>query len=604
MANKRKATALGRAESLLESEDYAGAADAAEAALGDPSVLSRAAVVRGKALALGLLRQIQENGEDGVNQGAFREPMRLFALALRLDPANAEAKSEIEELQGVLEELELPREVHTPNHPAPLDVIVVGAGASGVGVALMLTSTFGLDPQRVLLLERGEGVGETFRRWPKEMRFISPSFNSQGWTDSFDLNSVAYGTSPAFTLQAEHPTGDQYAFYLSELAAAGGLRVDVNTEVTAVRPQPRGGFEVEVVPAGPAEGKKKKNKGAAKPTLLRSRYVIWAAGEFQYPRASAPLFPGSELCLHNSSVRSWEELPGDDFVIIGGYESGMDAAFNLASCEKRCTVLASTAFWRVTTDDPSTELSPYTAERVRDARDAPNPPRLLAPLRVFKVERSGGEYVVHARWGAPVEHPGGEHRAPIKSGKDDEDGDEEDGEEDEEEEEEEEDEEEEEEEEEKGEEGAEISLRTPQAPLLCAGFEGSVASGVVKELFEWGEEDDDEEEESKAKPQGEAVAVGQGCDAGSPRLTPTDESTKTPGLFLAGPAVRHGELSFCFVYKFRQRFGVVADVIARGLGRDTVEAVEECRKMNMFLDDFACCKGACGETCQPSQARG
>ena len=75
---------------------------------------------------------------------------------------------------------------------------------------------------------------------------------------------------------------------------AGELRVDVNTEVTAVRPQPRGGFEVEVVPAGPAEGKKKKNKGAAKPTLLRSRYVIWAAGEFQYPRASAPLFPGSE----------------------------------------------------------------------------------------------------------------------------------------------------------------------------------------------------------------------------------------------------------------------------------------------------------------------
>ena len=544
MANKRKATALGRAESLLESEDYAGAADAAEAALGDPSVLSRAAVVRGKALALGLLRQIQENGEDGVNQGAFREPMRLFALALRLDPANAEAKSEIEELQGVLEELELPREVHTPNHPAPLDVIVVGAGASGVGVALMLTSTFGLDPQRVLLLERGAGVGETFRRWPKEMRFISPSFNSQGWTDSFDLNSVAYGTSPAFTLQAEHPTGDQYAFYLSELAAAGELRVDVNTEVTAVRPQPRGGFEVEVVPAGPAEGKKKKNKGAAKPTLLRSRYVIWAAGEFQYPRASAPLFPGSELCLHNSSVRSWEELPGDDFVIIGGYESGMDAAFNLASCEKRCTVLASTAFWRVTTDDPSTELSPYTAERVRDARDAPNPPRLLAPLRVFKVERSGGEYVVHARWGAPVEHPGGEHRAPIKSGKDDEDGDEEDGEEDEEEEEE--DEEDEGEEEEKGE-----KVRNPPhatgAPALRR-FRGA-SPRRVKELF--GGAGTTTRRRSPRLPQGEAVGVERGCDAGSRasrRPTKYQDARAVP----RGPRRAAGELSFCFVYKFRR----------------------------------------------------
>ena len=61
--------------------------------------------------------------------------------------------------------------------------------------------------------------------------------------------------------------------------------------------------------------------------------------------------------------------------------------------------------------------------------------------------------------------------------------------------------------------------------------------------------------------------------------------------------VRHGELSFCFVYKFRQRFGVVADAIAKGLGMDTKTAVASCREMNMFLDDFECCKGACGETC-------
>ena len=58
-------------------------------------------------------------------------------------------------------------------------------------------------------------------------------------------------------------------------------------------------------------------------------------GEFQYPRVSGPLFPGSELCLHNSEVRSWKELPGNDFVVIGGYESGMDAASNLAASGRR-----------------------------------------------------------------------------------------------------------------------------------------------------------------------------------------------------------------------------------------------------------------------------
>ena len=41
----------------------------------------------------------------------------------------------------------------------PLDVLVVGAGASGVGMGLMLTKVFKLKPQRVLLVERGETAG-------------------------------------------------------------------------------------------------------------------------------------------------------------------------------------------------------------------------------------------------------------------------------------------------------------------------------------------------------------------------------------------------------------------------------------------------------------
>ena len=101
--------------------------------------------------------------------------------------------------------------------------------------------------------------------------------------------------------------------------------------------------------------------------------------------------------------------------------------------------------------------------------------------------------------------------------------------------------------------------------------------GPAKELFEYGS--------------------GKGCADGAPLLSLVDESTKTPGLFLVGPSVRHGELSFCFVYKFRQRFGVVADAIARGLGRDTTDAVAQCRKTNMFLDDFECCEGSCQEGC-------
>merc|ERR1712029_1067235 len=82
----------------------------------------------------------------------------------------------------------------------------------------------------------------------------------------------------------------------------------------------------------------------------------------------------------------------------------------------------------------------------------------------------------------------------------------------------------------------------------------------------------------------------KGCVGDGPLLTARDESTKVPGVFLAGPAVSHGELSFCFVYKFRQRFAVVADAICRGLGRDTTKIVEECRLVDMYLDDFSVCE--------------
>ena len=554
---------LEKSEALLKEGKFEEAAAAADDVLlgARLSVLSNTALVRGRALLAPLLAQLEDESKPDPGEGAFREAWVMFQLALRFVPENEDAQEEVARLQGVVSELPEEDAPQPPaNHPEPYDVVVVGAGAAGVGVALMLTGVFGLDAGRVLLVERGGAVGETFRRWPKEMRFISPSFNSQGWTQSFDLNSVAYGTSPAFTLHAEHPTGAQYARYLEALAETNELNVRAGTEVTAVTPRD-GGFDVAVVPAA-----------GGVPAVIKTRYVVWAAGEFQYPRASAePLFPGSELCRHNSSVRSWTELEGDDFVVVGGYESGMDAASNLSLCGKRCTVVSSTAYWDVSTEDPSSELAPYTAQRVRAACASATPPKLLAPLRVFAVEAAaGGGFAVRARWGDAVEHEGGDHREPVwpaaaakaaaKAAAA----------------------------------GGEVELRTPQAPLLCAGFEGGVKLGVAKDLFAWGDPavgDDDEEEDDDAEGEGDDrdgdddgemsdegdEKKGGGCADGAPLLNEYDESTTTPGLFLVGPAVIHGDLSFCFVYKFRQRFGVVADAIARGLGRETGGAVEAAR---------------------------
>ena len=557
-----------RSQSLFEAREYADAAEEAESALMCLPLMASAALTRGRALLHPALSKMVEDGVvpsiellDAAN--------RAFRLAEMLDPYDQEAKEEIRGLQRLLTELPTPaapkKAVGIAKQPtvAEYDVLIVGAGAAGVGTALMLTKTFGLDPSRVLLIERGEAVGESFKQWPAEMRFISPSFNQQGWTSSFDLNSIAHGTSPAFSLHSEHPSGQEYAAYLKQLADAAELNVRTKTELVSVKAVGgKGGsplFHAEVRSSGSSKNGSSK-KGSATTEALAARYVVWAAGEFQYPRESeSAVFRGAELCTHNSRVRSWAKLPGDDFVLIGGYESGADAAVNLAKAGKQATVLASTATWNVHTPDPSTELAPYTAMRLREVSAAGFSPRpkLLAPLRVLRVEKAAtGGFDVVATWKAAEELTQSKLRKPVVGAEADEDT-----------------------ATTAGADGDELVLHTAQPPVLCTGFHGSVAS-AASHLFNL-----------------ESSDAAKGCLAGAPLLSSHDESTKVPGVFLVGPTVRHGELSFCFIYKFRQRFGVVANAIAKGLGFETEAAIENCKKMNMYLDDFSCCKNQCGEAC-------
>jgi hypothetical protein len=174
------------------------------------------------------------------------------------------------------------------------DVIVVGAGATGVGVSVALKHA-GIE--NVVILDRHQ-VGASFAAWPAETRFITPSFptNSIGM---LDLNSVAIGVSPAFSLEVEHPTGQEYAAHLRGVAEF--FELPVQTGIVAMRVTKSGEqFIVET------QG-----------DTYRGRHLIWAAGEFQYPRLNG--FIGSELCRHTATIASYEELDGDDFIITGGW---------------------------------------------------------------------------------------------------------------------------------------------------------------------------------------------------------------------------------------------------------------------------------------------
>ncbi len=187
------------------------------------------------------------------------------------------------------------------------DVVVVGGGAAGVGVAIALKHA-GIE--NFLVLER-HAVGASFTSWPAETRFITPSFptNSIGM---LDLNSIAIGVSPAFGLEVEHPTGQQYASHLRSVAQFFELPVREYTNVLRVT-KVGDDFRVDTTDE-----------------TLRAKHVIWAAGEFQYPRLNG--FVGSQLCRHTATIASYADLDGDDFIIVGGYESGVDAAYQLAAC--------------------------------------------------------------------------------------------------------------------------------------------------------------------------------------------------------------------------------------------------------------------------------
>ena len=363
------------------------------------------------------------------------------------------------------------------------DVVVVGGGAAGVGVSIALKHA-GIE--NYLVLERSV-VGASFAAWPAETQFITPSFPSNS-IGMLDLNSIAIGVSPAYSLEVEHPTGKDYAAHLRGVANFFELPIRERISVTQIVKQGEH-FQIET----DAE-------------TLRAKHVIWAAGEFQYPQLSG--FAGSELCRHTATVASYEELAGDEFIVIGGYESGVDAAYNLSCCDKRVRLFDNASPWKDQSSDPSISLSTYSLERMQQEW-----------FREF-VELFPNTPVV------AVTHADGKYEVTVQDGR---------------------------------------KFHSTVSPLLAGGFEGS--HKLVANLFEQ-------------------------RDDGYPLLNQHDESTIAPGVFLCGPAVRHENHIFCFIYKYRQRFAVVAKAIATALGLPA-EELEEYRHWGMYLDDLSCC----GEEC-------
>ena len=364
------------------------------------------------------------------------------------------------------------------------DVIVIGAGAAGVGVSIALIHA---GVENFLVVDR-DTVGASFDSWPAETRFITPSFPSNS-IGMLDLNSIAIGVSPAYSMKIEHPTGPEFAQHLRDIAEYFELPLQENTDVKAIEKK-EGLFHLET------------NQGT-----LFANNVIWSAGEYQYP--CTDVFTGSELCRHTATVPSYAELEGDDFLIIGGYESGVDAAYHLSNRNKKVRLFDLNAPWDAATSDPSVALSTYSFERMRNPNFEEHT-ELYPETIVDSVTLTDGIYEVNTEDGQ--------------------------------------------------------TFQSKVQPLLAAGFDGS--HKFVSHLFEQRED-------------------------GFPSISEDDESTTTPGMYLCGPSVRHDGHVFCFIYKYRQRFAIVANAIASSLGIETEEFVAAYRSWGMYLDDLSCCGQEC-----------
>lgn len=387
---------------------------------------------------------------------------------------------------------------HQPKESARTSVLIVGAGPSGIGVATALKQAGVTDMQIIDARE----IGASFLNWPRQMSLLTPSFhsNSFGLTD---LNAIDPETSPADYLRTQHPKGDQYAKYLKAVATYHELPVRTGVRVSALEKE--GGQFIATT-----------NQGD-----FFADIVVWATGQFFSPRDQA--FPGAELALHSSKVNDWKELEGDEFTIIGGYESGLDAALNLVDLGKTVCLHSRGEPWTSDDPDPSRSISPRTLDRLRDILQSPEKSKKLELFKnsdICSIEESQG-------WWTLLDQD-------------------------------------------------EIPSVSYTRPILANGFHSGL--GLVESLFR--------HDENNLPVFSEEA----------------DESTSTPGLFYSGPALVHRNSLFCFIYKFRARFGVVAREIANRLGKPEVDdKLMSYLKAGFMNTDLDCCTN-CECAIEPSNS--
>jgi putative flavoprotein involved in K+ transport len=190
-----------------------------------------------------------------------------------------------------------------------LDTVIVGGGQAGLALGCHLRRA-GVP---FAILDAHDRVGDAWRqRWDSLTLFTPRRFSAL----------------PGLPLSGDpdgYPGKDEVADYLATYADHFKLPVRLGCRVTSVRPGPAGGFTVDT------------------PTGARhAQRVVVAAGAFHtpwVPQVGGRLAPGVTQ-LHSSAYRNPGQLPGPVVAVVGGGNTGVQIAAELADHGRRVVLAA------------------------------------------------------------------------------------------------------------------------------------------------------------------------------------------------------------------------------------------------------------------------
>ena len=188
-----------------------------------------------------------------------------------------------------------------------VETLIVGGGQAGLAMSGQLRK---LGKQH-LVLERSR-IAE---RWRSE-RWDSLHANGPAWHDRL----------PGRTIDDVDPNGfatrDQMAAYFDAYARQIDAPIRTGVDVTAVRCNPHGGFDVETS-HGP----------------IRATNLVAATGPFQRPKFPAMVPPETGITqLHSSAYRNPAQLPPGAVLVVGAGSSGAQIADELQRAGRNVTL--------------------------------------------------------------------------------------------------------------------------------------------------------------------------------------------------------------------------------------------------------------------------